>query len=157
MKVDEMKNVTVIGGGIMGQGIAMVLAGKGYQTTIVDVNAEVLQSAMAQIKDGPYGLNKAVSRNKLTQEQADQTLENIKTTTSLSEGGKNADLVIEAVTEDLELKRKLFKQLDEICPEKTIFASNTSSMMVSDIASATKRGEICRHALVQSGPGHEAY
>ena len=138
MKLEDVKNICVLGCGIMGSGIAEICARLGYNTTFIEVSDELVNRGMERIKKS---LGRALEKGKITQEEYDQTLAKIKGTTDLKEGAGNADIVIEAITEDLELKKEMWKKLDEICPEHTIFASNTSSLMITDQASATKRPE----------------
>ncbi|RJX15459.1 3-hydroxyacyl-CoA dehydrogenase [Candidatus Bathyarchaeota archaeon] len=136
MKLEDVKKIVVLGSGIMGSGIAEVCARAGYQVALVDISDELLKKGLDRIK---ASMGKAVEKGKLSKEDAEAAYARIKPTTSLEEACKDADVVIEAIPEDMELKKKVFKQLDEICPERTIFASNTSSLMITDMASATKR------------------
>ena len=138
MKLEDVKNICVLGCGIMGSGIAEICARLGYNTTVIDVSDELVNRGVERIKKS---LGRALEKGKITQEEYDQTLAKIKGTTDLKEGAGNADIVIEAIIEDLELKKEMWRKLDVICPEHTIFASNTSSLMITDQASATKRPE----------------
>ncbi len=131
----EIKKVFVVGSGLMGSGIAQVTAFAGYQVKMHDVDEERTSKGMEAIKNS---LGKFLSKEKITQEQHDATLSNIVTTTDLKEAS-DCDLVVEAVFEDLEVKRQVFSQLDEICPPHTILATNTSAIPISSIAAATKR------------------
>ncbi|MCX8192039.1 MAG: 3-hydroxyacyl-CoA dehydrogenase NAD-binding domain-containing protein [Nitrososphaerales archaeon] len=141
MKVDEVRKVTVVGAGIMGSGIAQVLAMNGYDVTLIDVSDEILKKSLESIRAGPFGLKRLVERGKLTEDQVNNIMARIHTTTDYKIGCSDADIVIEAIPEDLELKHKVFKKLEEFCPERTILASNTSSIMISEIASVLKRPE----------------
>jgi 3-hydroxyacyl-CoA dehydrogenase len=131
----EIKNIGVIGGGVMGSGIAQSLAVGGFTVTIRDLNEQLLEKARATITDGRYGLNRGVEREKTTREDADAALARVSFTTSLGDL-KSADLIIEAVPEDLDLKKKIFSELDEAAGPPTIFASNTSGLAIGDIATA---------------------
>ncbi len=131
-----LDNITVIGAGTMGNGIAHVFAQNGFTVTLVDVNAGQLEKALAIISKN---LDRQVSKGTLTEEQKIQTLSNLDTQTDLSIGVSNADLIVEAATENIELKLKIFKHLDEAAKISAILASNTSSISITKIAAATKR------------------
>jgi 3-hydroxybutyryl-CoA dehydrogenase len=120
----EIKKVCVIGAGTMGNGITQVVAQAGYDTAMVDIKQEFLDRGMNAIKGS---LARVVKKGTLTQDDADKVVARIKTYTDMKAGAGNADYVIEAVFERAEVKQPVLKQLDEICPEKTIIASNTSS------------------------------
>ncbi|MEM3594341.1 MAG: 3-hydroxyacyl-CoA dehydrogenase family protein [Candidatus Jordarchaeaceae archaeon] len=138
MKLEDVKNICVLGAGIMGSGIVEICARLGYNTTFVEVSDELVKKSMERIKKS---LGRALEKGKITKEEVDKVLSKIKGTTNLKEGAGNADIVIEAIPEDMNLKKEMWKKLDEICPKHTIFASNTSSLMITDQASATKRPE----------------
>lgn len=131
-----MKNVAVIGSGTMGNGIAHVFAQYGYQVSLIDIAEEPLKKALVNIEKN---LERQVSKQLITEDTKKQALANIKTFTSVQEGVKNADLVVEAATENVDLKLKLFKDLDSFCKPEAILASNTSSISITKIASVTKR------------------
>ncbi|WP_287155458.1 3-hydroxyacyl-CoA dehydrogenase family protein [Candidatus Solincola tengchongensis] len=131
----EIKKVFVVGSGLMGSGIAQVTAFAGYQVKMHDVDEERTAKGMEAIRGS---LGKFLSKEKITQEQHDAALANLSTTTDLREAS-DCDLVVEAVFEDLEVKRQVFSQLDEICPPHTILATNTSAIPITSIAAATKR------------------
>lgn len=133
-----MKNITVIGSGTMGNGIAHTFAQCGYQVNLVDINEAALQKAIATITKN---LDRQLQKGSITDEQKNATLQNISTSTDLANAAQNADLVVEAASENLDIKLKLFKQLDDICPATTILASNTSSISITQIAAATKRAD----------------
>jgi len=133
-----MKNIAVIGAGTMGNGIAHVFAQSGYQVKLIDLSEDNLQRAMATIEKN---LDRMLSKEKISEADKKSTLDNISTYTQLEEGVEYAGLVVEAATENEELKLKIFKQLDQACPEDTILATNTSSISITKIASATSRQE----------------
>ena len=128
----SIENVTVVGAGIMGRGIAHVCALGGFNVKVNDVNEEFLQNSINIIS---ANMQKGVDRKKLTPEQKAEAEANLSVTTNLSAAVENADLVIEAVPEDLELKQKIFKNIEDSCPTHTILATNTSSMSVTEICS----------------------
>jgi 3-hydroxybutyryl-CoA dehydrogenase len=133
-----IKNVSVIGAGTMGNGIAHVFAMKDVKVTLIDISATALEKALATIGKN---LDRMVKKDKLSEEGKASTLANITTSTSLAEGVKTADLVVEAATENINLKLKIFGQMDEHAPNHAILASNTSSISITKIASVTKRPE----------------
>ena len=128
--------VSVIGAGTMGNGIAHVFAQHAFEVHLVDVSEGQLQKAIDTISKN---LDRQVAKEIIRQEKKEETLANIKTTTSLNEATKNSDLVIEAATENLELKLKIFKELDEVAPDNSILATNTSSISITRIAASTTR------------------
>ncbi len=132
---DLGKNVSVIGAGTMGNGIAHVFAQAGYKVTLIDVQAAQLEKAVTTIGKN---FDRQIAKEKLTEADKKNTLENITTQTDLATGVKNADLVVEAATENVDLKLKIFKQISESAPEHCILASNTSSISITKIASVTK-------------------
>ena len=133
-----MKNIAVIGAGTMGNGIAHVFAQNNYNVHLIDISQKALDKGILTITKN---LDRLLGKEKITETQKTTTLNNITSFTSIIEGVKNVDLVIEAATENLELKLKIFKQLDEIAPEKAILASNTSSISITQIAAVTNRQE----------------
>ncbi len=133
-----MKNITVIGSGTMGNGIAHVFAQNAYSVSLVDISEAALQKALATIGKN---LDRQIAKGTLTEADKAATLGNIKTFTKIEEGAKNADLVVEAASENVNVKLAIFKQLDEICPANTILASNTSSISITQIAAVTKRAD----------------
>jgi 3-hydroxybutyryl-CoA dehydrogenase len=137
----EVRRVCVVGAGVMGSGIAQVCAQAGFEVFLRDLTEELVKKALENIKSGPFGLEKAVAKGRISREQAEAAFNRIKGTTSLEEALKDADLVIEAVFEDLEVKKKVFKELDEKAPNHTILASNTSTLPITALASATSRPE----------------
>jgi 3-hydroxybutyryl-CoA dehydrogenase len=133
-----MKNITVVGSGTMGNGIAHTFAQCGYNVNLVDVNESALQKAIATITKN---LDRQVQKGLINEEGKNATLKNITTFSDLAKAATNADLVVEAASENMEIKFKIFKQLDEICPPNTILASNTSSISITQIAAVTKRAD----------------
>lgn len=133
-----MKNIAVIGAGTMGNGIAHNFAQHGFKVNLIDINKNVLEQGLATIAKN---LDRMVTKETITKAKKEETLKNISTYTSLNDGVKQADLVIEAATENSDLKLNIFKQLDEVCSENTILATNTSSISITQIASVTKRPE----------------
>jgi len=130
-----MKNITVIGSGTMGNGIAHTFAQNGFKVSLVDINDEALQKALKTISNN---LDRQVSKGTIDDNTKAATLSNITSYTDLKTGASNADLVIEAATENKDIKLNLFKQLSEICGAETILASNTSSISITQIAAVTK-------------------
>ena len=130
-----MKNITVIGSGTMGNGIAHTFAQHGFNVALVDINAEVLNRAMQIITNN---LDRQLKKGAIDEKTKADTLNNITTYTDLVTAAANADLVIEAATENRDIKLDLFKKLSGICGENTILASNTSSISITQIASVTK-------------------
>jgi 3-hydroxybutyryl-CoA dehydrogenase len=128
--------IAVIGAGQMGNGIAHVFAQAGYSVTLIDVNAEQLTKAIATISKN---FDRQIAKGSLTEENKKAALDNIITQTDLATGVKNANLVVEAATENIDLKLKIFKAIDEAAPAGCILATNTSSISITKIASATKR------------------
>lgn len=131
-----MKNISVIGAGTMGNGIAHVFAMNSYQVHLVDLSQDVLDRAIATIEKN---LSRMVAKERISEKEKQDTLGNITCITSTEEGVKNADLIVEAATENVDLKLKIFRQLDEYAPENCILASNTSSISITKIAAETKR------------------
>ena len=135
----SIQSVGVIGAGTMGNGIAHVFAQAGFKVNLIDVNATQLQKALTTIDKN---LDRQVAKGSITAEQKTVTLANINTVNSIADGVKNAGLVVEAATENTELKLQIFKQMDEHAPEECILATNTSSISITKIAAATKRPEL---------------
>jgi len=133
-----IKNVAVIGSGTMGNGIAHVFAQFNYQVNLIDINQNALQGALKTIEKN---LDRQVAKGTLTDHQKQATLQNISTFTVISEGVANADLIVEAATENIDLKLKIFQDLDLHAPKSAILASNTSSISITQIASVTARGD----------------
>ena len=134
-----MSKISVIGAGTMGNGIAHVFAQHGFEVHLIDVSEQQLEKAMETISKNP---DRQVAKEIIRKEKKDETLLNIVTTTSTQEGVKNARLVVEAATENVELKLRIFKDLDAASPDGCILASNTSSISITKIASVTRRPEM---------------
>lgn len=133
-----MKNVAVIGAGTMGNGIAHTFAQFGYKVSLIDISQDNIDRGMTTIAKN---LDRQVAKGSLTEAEKNTTLGNITTFTSMIDGVKGVELVVEAATENVDLKLNIFRQLDEITPENVILASNTSSISITKIASVTKRAE----------------
>ena len=133
-----MKNIAVIGAGTMGNGIAHTFAQFGYKVNLIDISEESLDKGMETISGN---LDRMVSKEKISAADKEATLNNITTYTDISKGVKDIDLVVEAATENEDLKLKIFKQLDENCSAETILASNTSSISITKIASVVSNPE----------------
>ncbi len=131
-----MKNIAVIGAGTMGNGIAHVFAQNGFTVQLIDLNEVQLEKAVATISKN---LDRQVAKGSLTEEQKAQTLANLSTSNSIETGVANAELVVEAATENVDLKLKIFQTLDANAPANCILASNTSSISITKIASVTNR------------------
>src|SRR5688572_7702137 len=133
-----MTQVAVIGSGTMGNGIAHVFAQNNYQVSLIDISQAALDKGMATIAKN---LDRIVAKGALTEEQKQTTLNNITTFTSIAEGVKNSDLIVEAATENVDLKLNIFRELDLHAKPEAILASNTSSISITKIASVTSRPE----------------
>jgi len=133
-----IKNVVVIGAGTMGNGIAHTFAQFGYDVTLVDVSTEAVHRGLTTIEQN---LGRQAKKGIITEDLKLETIARIKPSTSLVEAASNADLIIEAASENVDIKTSLFKTADAICPPHTIFASNTSSISITSIAAATKRAD----------------
>ena len=131
-----MKNIAVIGSGTMGNGIAHVFAQSGYSVNLIDISSDALEKALATIGKN---LDRQIKKEVITEEDKATTLNNISTHSVIEDGVRNADLVIEAATEKVDLKLSIFKQLDSICKEDCILATNTSSISITKIAAVTNR------------------
>ncbi len=130
-----MKNIAVIGSGTMGNGIAHTFAQFGYPVILIDIKQEFIEKGIETITKN---LDRQIKKGTLTEEQKKATLSNIKSSTNLSEA-KDCDLVVEAATENLNIKKNIFEELDKNCKAGTILASNTSSISITEIAAFTKR------------------
>ncbi|MDB5230045.1 MAG: 3-hydroxybutyryl-CoA dehydrogenase [Chitinophagaceae bacterium] len=133
-----MKNISVIGAGTMGNGIAHAFAQNGFSVKLIDVNQAQLDKAIQTITKN---LDRQVTKGTVTADEKNTALSNIKTVTELTEGVKKADLIVEAATENVELKLNIFRQLDIAAPANAILASNTSSISITKIAAVTQRPE----------------
>jgi 3-hydroxybutyryl-CoA dehydrogenase len=133
-----MENIAVIGAGTMGNGIAHTFAQSGFNVQLIDISENSLAKAIITITKN---LDRMVAKERISEDDKKNTLANISTYTSVKEGVKNASLVVEAATENIDLKLSIFKELDAVCPEKTILATNTSSISITQIAAVTERPE----------------
>ena len=133
-----MKNIAVIGAGTMGNGIAHVFAQNGYHVNLIDISKAALDKGLATITKN---LDRLISKEKISEKDKLNTLKNISTHTTVATGINKVQLVVEAATENIDLKLKIFKELDELCTPDTILATNTSSISITQIAAATKRPE----------------
>ncbi|SFN32707.1 3-hydroxyacyl-CoA dehydrogenase family protein [Salegentibacter flavus] len=133
-----MKNISVIGAGTMGNGIAHTFAQFGYKVNLIDISEESLEKGLKTISGN---LDRMVSKEKISESDKETTLNNISTFTKLEEGVKDADVVVEAATENEDLKMKIFRQLDESCRKDSILASNTSSIPITKIAAEVSNPE----------------
>jgi enoyl-CoA hydratase/3-hydroxyacyl-CoA dehydrogenase len=134
----SVKNITVLGSGIMGHGIAQVAATAGYNIVLRDIEQKFLDKAMEKIK---WSLDKLASKEKITQQEADSIYSRIKPMVDLKEAVKDAELVIEVVPEIMDLKKKVYAELDAVANENVVFASNTSTLPITEIANTTSRPE----------------
>jgi len=132
----DVKKVAVIGAGAMGSGIAYICAIKGYEVTMAEVNEELLKRGVAKIRQM---IVEGVSRGKLQPKEAEAVMSKVKGTTNIAEAARDADLAIEAVYEDMNVKKEVIKKLDENCPAHAILASNTSALSITEMAKTTNR------------------
>jgi len=133
-----MKNIAVIGSGTMGNGIAHVFAQHGFKVSLIDIRQDALDKAVSTIASN---LDRMISKGSINEDVKQSTLSNLSTFTSLKDGVNQADLVVEAATENISIKLDLFRELDSYCLPHTVLASNTSSISITKIASVTKRGD----------------
>ena len=131
----EVKKPFVVGVGIMGAGVGQLCAQKGYDVTVVDTSEEIVEKAKAKVS---AGLSRRIEKGKITQEDMDSVLSRMSWSTDL-ELAKDSDFVVEAIFENIEVKKEMFQKLDSICSPETILASNTTALSISEIASATSR------------------
>ncbi len=134
-----MKNIAVIGAGTMGNGIAHTFAQSGFKVQLIDISEVALKKGVATIAKN---LDRMVAKEKISEANKEETLNNITLFTNITEGVEYSELVIEAATENIDLKLKIFKQLDTDCPEDTILATNTSSISITQIAAVTSRPDM---------------
>jgi 3-hydroxybutyryl-CoA dehydrogenase len=141
MKAADVKTIGMMGGGVMGGGIGLALAQAGYKVMIRDLTDDLLEKTRSSIVDGRFGLKGGVERGKITQEQMNATIANFSYTTK-AEDLRNVDLIIEAIPEDLELKRKVWAELDSLVKPGAIFATNTSGFAIQDLNKAVARKDL---------------
>ena len=130
-----IEKIGIIGAGVMGMGIAQALAQQGIEPAVCDLNESILKKGLSQVRKN---LERLVQKEKITTGEAEKVISRIRTTTKVA-GIAAVDMVVEAVSENMEIKKEVFTQLDELCPHVTILASNTSTLSLTEIASATKR------------------
>ena len=136
MRIGDVNNIAVVGSGIMGHGIAQTFATAGYQVTLTDADAQRLGEAISRITQN---LHSFAEHGLISDIQISRIVERVSAMSSLEDAVADSDVVVEAIVEEFEAKRTLFNRLDEICPEKTILASNSSSLLISEFASETNR------------------
>jgi 3-hydroxybutyryl-CoA dehydrogenase len=134
----EIKKICVLGAGLMGSGIAQVSAEAGYDVSMRDIEDRFVQGGLNIIKKN---YERAIGKGKMTKDQADALLSRVKGTLDMAEAVKGAQVVIEAVIENIELKKQVYKELDQLCAKETVLATNTSGLSITEIASMTKRPE----------------
>ncbi len=139
MQVEQVMKVAVIGAGSMGAGIAQVCSQAGYQVSMRDIEQRFVDAGFRRIRDP---LLKRVEKGKMAQADVDRILGNIHGTVDVKEAASGAQVVIEAIFEKMEVKRALFSELDGVCPPEVVFASNTSSLSITEMAAATKRADL---------------
>lgn len=132
----EIKKICVLGAGIMGAGIAQVSAQAGFEVTLRDMEDRFVENGLTTINTN---LSRAVSKGKMTQDEADDISSRIQGTTDLTQAAQDADLVIEAIIEIMDIKKQVFQELDHICKSDTLFATNTSGLSITEMASVTQR------------------
>lgn len=138
MKIEDVRTIAVLGAGTMGHGIAQVCAQNGFQVKLEDIKEEFVQGGIERIRRFLQG---SIEREKMTKEEADVVLSRIKGTVDLSEAVKDVELVIEAIVENMEMKKELFRRVDEISKKEAVLASNTSILSITEMASVTSRPE----------------
>lgn len=138
MKFEAIKVISIFGAGTMGHGIAQIMAQQGYKVFLGDISQELLDTALDRVK---RSLQKLAEKGKISQDEIEGTLSMITGTIDMGEVAKEADFIIEAIPERLDAKKELFRQFDKVCKEEAIFATNTSTLSITEIASATERPE----------------
>jgi enoyl-CoA hydratase/3-hydroxyacyl-CoA dehydrogenase len=141
MDADDIEHITVLGAGTMGHGIAEVAALAGYEVVLRDINEELVTDGYEEIE---WSLGKLAEKERISDEDADAALDRVTPIVDLEEAAGETDVVIEAIVEDMDIKRDVYEQLDDVAPEEAIFASNTSSLSITDLAEVTDRpGQVC--------------
>ncbi|WP_284145000.1 3-hydroxyacyl-CoA dehydrogenase NAD-binding domain-containing protein [Natrinema halophilum] len=148
------QSATVVGGGIMGTGIAQVLARNGYDVSVRELNDELVGEARERLISGNYGLDDAVEGGYLSEDERDEVVDRVTFTTDLADATNGTDFVIEAVTEDLAVKGQVFRNLNDVTDDQPLY-SNTSGYFGSlDCERRLRSLESCRHSLLQPGSSH---
>jgi 3-hydroxyacyl-CoA dehydrogenase len=140
MNIDDIKLVGVMGGGVMGGGIAQTFAAHGFTTIVRDLNADLIEKTRSSMVEGRFGLNGAVERGKMTKAECDATIARFSFTENVNDL-RNCDLIVEAVPENLELKKSVWSELDALVKNEAIFATNTSGFAIGDVNKAVSRRE----------------
>jgi enoyl-CoA hydratase/3-hydroxyacyl-CoA dehydrogenase len=141
MELDDINSITVLGAGNMGHGIAEVAALAGYDVTIRDINEEFVQSGYDDIE---WSLNKLAEKERISQDEADAALDRVTPLVDIEESVADSDVIIEAVPEKMEIKEDVYREISEYAPERAIFATNTSSLSITDLSEFTDRpGQFC--------------
>ena len=138
MNFEAIKNISIFGAGTMGHGIAQIMAQQGYQVFLGDIKQELLDTALERVKKS---LQRLAEKGKIGENEVARALSLITGTTDMEEMGQNTDFLIEAISEKLDVKKSLFNQLDKVCKKEAIFATNTSTLSITELASATERPE----------------
>jgi 3-hydroxybutyryl-CoA dehydrogenase len=133
MKLEDVRHIGVVGGGVMGGGIAQIHAAAGYHVTIRDISDQIIEDTRASLVEGKWGVKRAVEKGKMGFDNAVQIIENVDYSTEVN-ALADCDLIIEAVPENLELKQKVFEELDKVVKPEAIFTSNTSGIVIQEIA-----------------------
>src|SRR5208337_1532295 len=136
MKVEDVKTVSIIGAGLMGHGIAQIFALAGYTVLLRDIKQDLLMNAVNRMKDN---LQKLSAAGLVRKEEIDTTLSRLKTTLDMKEAVASSDFMIEAASENIDLKKQIFREADKFSPEHAILATNTSGLQIADIAAITNR------------------
>lgn len=136
MELEDIERISVLGAGTMGAGIAQTCSQAGFKVTMMDLTEDLVKGGFSRIRTP---LEKRVERGKMTQDQVEDIIDRIEGTADLKGAGKGADFVIEAVFEDMRVKKEVYETIDDVCPPEVVFASNTSSLSVTEMASVTSR------------------
>ena len=138
MELDDIERITVLGAGTMGHGIAELAALAGYEVNLRDINEELVSDGYEQIE---WSLDKLAEKDRISEAERDAATENVTPLVDLETAVEDADIVIEAIVEEMSIKQEVYEELDEYAPDRTIFASNTSSLSITDLSEVTDRAE----------------